>query len=592
MDQTRKRIGDSITLFLYDLLFVTLLLGLSFLLLGYPDYRWRFDTNNVLIIVLLVVAAVSLSNQLFKLTHMAQGRTAYRRWKFSFRKQIHTLRTDRALHHRIAYLSLILFLFFTPAYFILSGDGQNAEPFSAELTVFDSRYTFDFSSSSGIPVKEIGFEITDPEGKIVEVDDPNGNTIQFKGNLVDILMNHSKEQIAGRYLFKNWSNYYFYPDYPTWENNITLYIVFLEWSDRGQEMILDHHDALVLRAERYGGIVDEGYRVRLFHQDGFVRRNLLNVVLPRAPTPFNYELSNISADYVINIQDVTPVTIKGTMIQYQSPTRFFTIKLEEIQSNESDYQTASMSGRHNATYRDLFYANFSSGISNDFTDDEKHRTLYFIYLDENLNGLVDAGDTMHIRSLENGGIVQDTDSFRIIFPYSDLGYITSKQLNLYPLSTAIDWDISVVDECYRITISNITDASMFNTILRITNSTDYMKFYFDGYSDRWIVNDLFRLLFIQDSYNESYNHSAGEETYAERFYVQHFTYYNGAQVWSNLTKYIIFEDVDNDDNVTSGDIIWVRPSIYGGLAEPGDRFMLWNERLEASYGTLVFPELE
>jgi len=32
--------------------------------------------------------------------------------------------------------------------------------------------------------------------------------------------------------------------------------------------------------------------------------------------------------------------------------------------------------------------------------------------------------------------------------------------------------------------------------------------------------------------------------------------------------------------------------MYGGIAEPGDRFMLWNGRLQAPYGTLKFPEIE
>jgi len=489
-------------------------------------------------------------------------------------------------------VAIVLILLFASMYFFLARDPVNAEPFGAELRIFDSRYEFEFYGFSGIPVDEIGFQITDPDGNVVEIEDPNGNAIVFEGKLTDILMDHDKEQEAERYLYMNWTTYYFYPDYPTWENNITLYIVFIEGSFEEQDAILDRHDHLSLRTNGSGGVVGEGFRVRLFHLDGHFQRNLLNVILPRAPTPLKYRLSNVNDDYVITIEDLTPVPVEGTLIQYSSPTRYFNIYLKEILFNESDYRTASLSGRNNATYGDIFYANFSHGVTDDYTDDEEHRTLYFIYVDENLNGFVDTSDTIHFRSKENGGIVQEVDSIRIFFPFSDLGHITSTWLHFYPLSTAIEWDISVVDDCYRIQIENITDVSLFGTTLRITNSTGHMKFYFDGYSDRWIVNGLFRLQFIQDSYNESYNQSDGADTYGGRFYVQHFIYYHGTQVWSNLTKYIVFEDVDDNDNVSSGDIIWVRPSIYGGLAEPGDRFMLWNERLGAPYGTLKFPEIE
>ncbi len=66
-------------------------------------------------------------------------------------------------------------------------------------------------------------------------------------------------------------------------------------------------------------------------------------------------------------------------------------------------------------------------------------------------------------------------------------------------------------------------------------------------------------------------------TWDEIFYEQ--------DVGANETAYVIYRDVNDDDKLNSGDVIWIRSAENGGVAEEDYNFRLFNKQQDKAYGT-------
>jgi len=464
----------------------------------------------------------------------------------------------------------------------------------------DGDYGIGLESGPNININKTSFELVDEHGNIINITDESGKEIQFHGDLADIRLDSHKVFECERYaVAKGWVNStvnsLFHADYPNGSDNRTLYI---EFSDRGKPWEIDpvHQemwgpdtvwvgDGFAIRSILNGGPANQGHRLILRNKEN--NRVISTITLPRPQTPQLIEPELINQTYQLTIQAIEPVPIESVtywlfdyhhMRTHRIPGSDlkFEGNLSEITWNETAFSLARDSPWPNSTVDDIFYADYPSGNDN--------RTSFFIFMDLDMDGNLSVGDVFHCRSQDNQGIGYNYSRLTLFderkVKYQNSNRITIEVVRFEPFDAHLKWNLSIINDTYMIDLIDITSTEDNDLMFSIVDrNNDFI--YIEDNSSALSVERFRTVRFNQDEYNES-NTSITQRTYSNKFYTTSDEL---------ITLYVIWDDVDGDFVVTSGDRLWLRSESQGGIAEEGYKLRIYHRYYYQLYGTIVFPSV-
>ncbi|MCI0496684.1 MAG: type IV pilin [Thermoplasmata archaeon] len=143
----------------------------------------------------------------------------------------------------------------------------------------------------------------------------------------------------------------------------------------------------------------------------------------------------------------------------------------------------------------------------------------------------------------------------------------------------IGWNQEVVGDNYRIDIISVDTIGTDEVAFSLLNP-QYAPVAVDnglGEDIRFSEIDLDIVKYVEGDFDDAETDPI-LMTWDETFYEQD----DGA----NETAYVIFMDVNDDDKVNSGDVIWIRSAENDGAADEDYHFRLINKQQDKAYGTL------
>jgi len=156
---------------------------------------------------------------------------------------------------------VILIVIFT-AYILVTPfeKGESEGGCYPHVDLIDDNYLIEFYwISDGADSEDIGWELLDSDGQVIEWVSPGGEVVKLEGTLADINYSQSDREMAHIIYAPA-----FYSRMPSGNASVsinqTLYIVFIDSHSNGE---VDSQDFIWIRSTKNGGAVDDGVRLRL-----------------------------------------------------------------------------------------------------------------------------------------------------------------------------------------------------------------------------------------------------------------------------------------------------------------------------------------
>ncbi len=517
------------------------------------------------------------------------------------------MRRMKLNHEQFVVIFMAAFILTTGAgYFWYMGTIDDSRFRYAVNTPMDGIYRIEVVEADGKYLQNIRFKVVDPEGAVVFVTDPDGNFIALEGTLWDIWYDENKSSEARNQQEwpdahptppqDHWSR--FYADYPDAKNNLTLFLVYYDMPIRNEypngkvwyvrDRKLTEGDHIEIRSDAIGGGVYAGCKLKLY--DPHRNDDVVEITFKRAVVPIDVSIYENQGDYRIKIVDCEPWPIDDVSYQlltynfmqnrWEDPSgEIITMlgSLEDIVYTHEDFSSAISHQNHtkiNTTYRGIFYSREPAGgppIS-------INHTFATVYFDSDSDGLVTSGDTLWVRGSVNGGAVDEWDGIRLGIRNWDQTLIRTPMIRT---NFEIDYNVTIVNGSYRVDLLNASGHSMDEIEYTLYDGLGKNVSLLDPDHRRIdLEGDLIDINFTLHSYNSADNE------HPPVFYSRDPVGMPPRSI--NHTLFIVFEDMDLNGRMTTGDKIWVRSAAEGGAADSDFTLVLRDQRYDKSYSTITF----